>query len=81
MHDASHRAAVKILHVFAPLLREEELRDAYEEVMPIIREAISLYDQSLREEKARLRPTAQARHVDMGRNEVEAPEKEAKDHQ
>jgi hypothetical protein len=56
IHDASHRAALKVLHVFSPLLREEELRDAYEEVMPIISEAISCYEQSLLEEKARLRP-------------------------
>jgi hypothetical protein len=81
IHDASHRAAVKILHVFAPLLREEEIRDAYEEVMPIISEAICHYDQSLREEKARLRPTAQTRHTEMGKNEVEAPDIKVSDHQ
>jgi hypothetical protein len=78
IHDASHRAAVKILHVFSPLLREEELRDAYEEVMPIIGEALSFYDQSLREEKARLQPM-KGGHTNMGMNKVEAPEKEAKD--
>jgi hypothetical protein len=65
IHDASHRAAVMILHVFAPLLREEELRDAYEEVMPIISEAICQYDQSVEAEKARLRP--------MERNEKVSP--------
>jgi hypothetical protein len=48
---------MKILHVFSSLLREEELRDAYEEVMPIIREAIVRYEESLRQEKGRLRPT------------------------
>ena len=73
IHDASHRAAVKILHVFSPLLREEELRDAYEEVMPIISEAVSFYDQSLREEKTRLRPMEQVRHRDMGTNESRRP--------
>ncbi len=56
IHDACHPAAVKILHVFSPLLREEELKDAYEEVMPIISEAICRYEQLLQEEKARLRP-------------------------
>jgi hypothetical protein len=57
IHDASHLAAMKILHIFAPLLRDEELRDAYQEVMPIIREAITRYEESLRQEKERLRPT------------------------
>jgi hypothetical protein len=56
IHDYSHRAAVKILHVFSPLLREEELKDAYEEVMPIISDAISDFEKALQEEKARLRP-------------------------
>jgi hypothetical protein len=71
IHDASHRGAVKILKLFAPLLREEEKQDAYEETMPIIAEAIALYEESLRQEKARLRPMAQERHTDMGLNEGE----------
>jgi hypothetical protein len=75
IHDASHRAAVKILHVFSPLLREEELKDAYEEVMPIISEAICLYDQSLREERARLRPMGEERHTVAGKNEIQTPDK------
>jgi hypothetical protein len=57
IHDASHHAAVKLLQVFAPLLRDEELRDAYQEVMPIISEAIAFYEEALRQEKGRLRPT------------------------
>jgi hypothetical protein len=81
IHDASHRAAVKILHVFGPLLRDEELRDAYEEVMPIITEAISFYLESLRQEKARLRPMEQERHTDKELNEVVARDREEKDHQ
>jgi hypothetical protein len=72
IHDASHRAAVKILHVFGPLLRDEELRDAYEEVMPIIAEAIAFYEESLRQEKARLRPMEQEMHPDMAMNQAEA---------
>lgn len=43
-HDAAHRAAVEIINVFAPLLREEERRDAYEEVMPILLSAIENYE-------------------------------------
>ena len=75
IHDASHRECVKILHVLCPFLREEELRDAYEEVIPIISEAISFYDQSSREEKARLRPMEQARHTAIEMNEARAPDK------
>jgi hypothetical protein len=65
IHDFSHRAAVRILHIFSPLLRDEELPDAYEEVMPIISEAISEFEKALREQKARLRPmesNKEARH-------------------
>jgi hypothetical protein len=38
-------------------------------------------DQSLREEKARLRPMAKERHTDIGMNEGQAPAKKTKDHQ
>lgn len=80
IHDASHRATLKILHVFSPLLREE-LRDAYQEVMPIISEAICDYELLLRQEKARLRPMPQEKHADMGMNKSDAPSKKASDHQ
>jgi hypothetical protein len=61
IHDASHGGAIKILQLFAPLLRDEELRDAYEEVMPIISEAIARYDESLRQEEEGLRPMREER--------------------
>jgi hypothetical protein len=63
IHDASHRGAVKILHLFAPLLRDEERKDAYEEMMPIIAEAIAFYEKSLRQEEGRLRPMEQEKDV------------------
>jgi hypothetical protein len=82
VHDASHEAAVKILHVFSPLLRgEEELKDAYEEVMPIISEAISRYDQLLREEKERLRPMAKGTPMDGGTKETREPDMKVSNHQ
>jgi hypothetical protein len=58
IHDTAHRAAVEVLNVFAPLLREEEQLDAYREVMPIVSEALVRFQEALAREQARLSPTA-----------------------
>ncbi len=57
IHDEAHKAAVQILGIFAPLLREEEQRDAYKEVMPVVIEALRRFAGSLAREQARLTPT------------------------
>jgi hypothetical protein len=57
VHDAAHRAALKILNIFAPLLREEEQLDAYREVMPIVSDALKRFEESLARQRARLSPT------------------------
>ncbi|MFO0808978.1 MAG: MT-A70 family methyltransferase [Gemmataceae bacterium] len=60
-HDAAHRAAIEILGVFAPLLREEERQDAYREVMPIVTDALARFEESLARERARPRPPSGSR--------------------
>jgi hypothetical protein len=58
IHDQAHRAAVQILSIFAPLLREDEQRDAYQEVMPVVEETLCRFAESLAREQARLTPTS-----------------------
>ena len=55
-HDAAHAGTLRILEVFAPLLRQEEVKDAYEEVMPIVTEAITQFVHALARERERLNP-------------------------
>jgi hypothetical protein len=58
VHDSAHWATLEVLHVFAPLLREEEQLDAYREVMPILSAALVRFQEAVAREQARLSPTS-----------------------
>ena len=54
-HDACHRASVAVVGVFAPLLRGEECKDAYEEVYPLLRRMLREFEEAMEREEKRLR--------------------------
>jgi hypothetical protein len=53
-HDCAHRIAVKVLRIFAPLLREEEQQDAYRELMPVLMDGLADFETRRDREAKRL---------------------------
>ena len=57
IHDVSWATSLHILQVFAPLLREEEQRDAFSEVYARVKAGIESYEAMKQREETRLRPS------------------------
>jgi hypothetical protein len=55
-HDVAWTAALEILAVFLPLLREEERRDAFGEIYDRVKAALHAYDRENKSLLHRLRP-------------------------
>jgi hypothetical protein len=55
-HDCAHRAALRVLGVFSPLLRGEELQEAYRELMPLLIASLDEYGRAMGWRKRRLGP-------------------------
>ena len=55
-HDVAWTAALEILRVFLPLLREEERRDAFDEIYDRVKAALHAYDKENKSLLHRLRP-------------------------
>lgn len=58
-HDVAWRVSVEIVEVFSSLLRDEEKRDAFEEVYAHVKAALLTYDQETRDQLRRLKPLEQ----------------------
>jgi hypothetical protein len=57
IHDAAMAVACSILECIAPCLREEEQRDAFEEIYARVRAGIEAYEQMTERPRRRLRPS------------------------
>ena len=55
-HDVAWATALEILQVFLPLLREEERRDAFDEIYSRVKQALHAYDREHKSLLHRLRP-------------------------
>jgi hypothetical protein len=55
-HDVAWATALHILDVFSPLLREEEKRDAFNEVYERVMDGLVAYDKETKNLLHRLRP-------------------------
>jgi hypothetical protein len=55
-HDVAWATAISIVHVFAGLLREEEQRDAVEEVYARVKAGIERFEMKQRRLDQRMRP-------------------------
>ncbi len=55
-HDVAFATALHILEVFSPLLREDERRDAFEEVFDRVRAGLIAYDHETKSLLHRLKP-------------------------
>lgn len=55
-HDVAWRVSVEIVEVFSPLLREEEKRDAFEEVYARVKAGLLAYDHEIKSLLHRLKP-------------------------
>jgi hypothetical protein len=55
-HDVAWVAALEILELFLPLLREEERRDAFGEIYDRLKAALHAYDKENKSLLHRLRP-------------------------
>ena len=55
-HDVAWATALEILQVFLPLLREDERRDAFDEIYQRIKAALHAYDQEHKSLLHRLAP-------------------------
>jgi hypothetical protein len=55
-HDVIRETAIKIVGIFAPLLREEEQRDAFIEVYERVKEGFELLEIREQRLKARMKP-------------------------
>jgi hypothetical protein len=55
-HDVAWRVSVDIVEVFSPLLRDEERRDAFEEVYERVKAGLLAYDQETNDHFRRLSP-------------------------
>ena len=55
-HDVIRETAIKIVGIFAPLLREEEQHDAFIEVYERVKEGFELLEMREQRLKARMKP-------------------------
>jgi hypothetical protein len=55
-HDVAFAASLHILELFAPLLREEEKQDAFDEAFAIIKAALESYELQTTRMQQRLKP-------------------------
>ena len=55
-HDVAWVTSLHILEVFSPLLREEERRDAFNEVFSRVKAGIEAYSHEVKSMMHRLRP-------------------------
>jgi hypothetical protein len=55
-HDVAFATAMHILDVFAPLLRDEEKRDAFNEIFERVKAGLEAYDHEVKSLLHRLRP-------------------------
>jgi hypothetical protein len=55
-HDVAFMTALDILEIFSPLLRDEEKRDAFNEVFARVKAGLESYDHEVKSLLHRLRP-------------------------
>lgn len=53
-HDVAYRTSLRVVQVFAPLLRDEEQVDAVREVYPLVKAALAAFAERTERERRRL---------------------------
>ena len=56
IHDVAFVTAQQIVHIFAGCLREEELRDAFDEVYPLVKASLERFQIQENRMERRMRP-------------------------
>ncbi len=53
-HDVAFSTTLAVVRVFSPCLRDEEQRDAFDEVYPLIQQALLTFHERVERERERL---------------------------
>jgi hypothetical protein len=55
-HDAAWATSIQIVEIFAPLLRDEEKRDAFEEVFARVKDGLDAFEIKQQRLQQRMKP-------------------------